>query len=86
MTPFKKPLAIGLNHIALEVGDIDDALVFYGRILDFELRGRNEGMAFVQPGGFRTRRRRQANRGPRHRESQRENVARLFFRLLRSLG
>jgi lactoylglutathione lyase len=34
----KKARAIGFNHIALEVGDIDEALAFYGRLFDFELR------------------------------------------------
>jgi lactoylglutathione lyase len=43
--------AIGLNHVALEVGDVDEALAFYGRILSFELRGRIGGrMAFVDLG------------------------------------
>jgi lactoylglutathione lyase len=42
--------AIGINHIALEVGSIDEALEFYGRLLDFELRGRVGGMAFVDMG------------------------------------
>jgi lactoylglutathione lyase len=43
--------AIGLNHVALEVGDVDDALAFYGRIFTFELRGRAGGqMAFVDLG------------------------------------
>jgi lactoylglutathione lyase len=34
-----KPRVIGFNHIALEVGDIEEALAFYGRLFDFELRG-----------------------------------------------
>jgi len=43
--------AIGINHIALEVGDIDEALEFYGRLFDFELRGRiGSRMAFVDMG------------------------------------
>jgi lactoylglutathione lyase len=41
---------IGLNHIALEVGDIDEALEFYGRIFEFELRGRGARMAFIDMG------------------------------------
>ena len=45
-----KAVALGINHVALEVGDIDDALDFYGRILSFELRGRKEGMAFLDLG------------------------------------
>jgi lactoylglutathione lyase len=41
---------IGINHVALEVGDVDEALAFYGRFFDFELRGRVPGMAFVDLG------------------------------------
>ena len=37
-----KPRAIGFNHIALEVGDIEEALAFYGRIFDFKLRGKSK--------------------------------------------
>ena len=43
--------AIGLNHVALEVGDVDEALAFYGRLLTFELRGRaGRDMAFIDLG------------------------------------
>ncbi|HEY3184735.1 MAG TPA: VOC family protein, partial [Gaiellaceae bacterium] len=42
--------AIGINHVALEVGDVDDALAWYGRFLDFELRGRSPRMAFIDLG------------------------------------
>jgi lactoylglutathione lyase len=45
-----KPRLVGMNHVALEVGDVDEALAFYGRIFDFELRGRIPGMAFVDMG------------------------------------
>jgi len=42
---------VGINHIALEVGDIDDALAWYGRFFEFELRGRaGARMAFVDMG------------------------------------
>ena len=41
---------IGINHVALEVGDVDEALEFYGRLFTFELRGRVPGMAFVDMG------------------------------------
>ena len=42
---------IGINHVALEVGDIDDALQWYGRLFEFELRGRHGSrMAFVDMG------------------------------------
>lgn len=46
----RKAKAVGINHIALEVGNIDEALDFYSRIFDFELRGRGEGMAFIDLG------------------------------------
>ncbi len=41
---------VGFNHIALEVGDIEEALDFYGRLFEFELRGRGSGMAFIDAG------------------------------------
>jgi lactoylglutathione lyase len=44
------PRLVGINHIALEVGDVEEALEWYGRIFDFELRGREPGMAFVDMG------------------------------------
>jgi predicted enzyme related to lactoylglutathione lyase len=44
------PRAVGINHIALEVGSIDDALAFYGNLFDLELRGRIPGMAFIDMG------------------------------------
>lgn len=45
-----KPRLVGFNHVALEVGDIEEALDFYGRLFDFELRGRSESMAFIDLG------------------------------------
>ena len=42
--------AIGINHVALEVGDVDQALAWYGRFLDFELRGRRPRMAWIDLG------------------------------------
>ena len=42
---------VGINHIALEVGDIDEALAWYRRVFDFELRGRHGNrMAFIDMG------------------------------------
>jgi lactoylglutathione lyase len=41
---------IGINHVALEVGDLDQALDLYGRLFAFELRGRVPGMAFLDMG------------------------------------
>jgi lactoylglutathione lyase len=46
----RKARAVGINHVALEVDDVDAALAFYGQIFAFELRGRSEGMAFVDLG------------------------------------
>jgi lactoylglutathione lyase len=44
------PRLVGINHVALEVGSIDEALDFYGRIFELELRGRMRGMAFIDIG------------------------------------
>jgi lactoylglutathione lyase len=41
---------IGINHVAIEVDDLDAALEFYGRAFEFELRGRIPGMAFLDMG------------------------------------
>jgi catechol 2,3-dioxygenase-like lactoylglutathione lyase family enzyme len=41
---------VGINHIALEVDDLEEALAFYGRIVEFELRGRVPGMVFLDMG------------------------------------
>jgi catechol-2,3-dioxygenase len=44
-------LAVGINHVALEVGDLDEALAFWQQLFgDFELRGRSGGMAFIDLG------------------------------------
>jgi catechol 2,3-dioxygenase-like lactoylglutathione lyase family enzyme len=48
--PSDKSRLVGINHIALEVGDIDEALEFYGELFDFDLRGRTETMAFLDMG------------------------------------
>ena len=50
MTNEARPRLVGLNHIALEVGDIEEALAFYSAIFDFELRGRGAGRAFIDMG------------------------------------
>ena len=41
---------VGFNHVAVEVGDVEEALDFYGRIFEVQLRGRGPGMAFVDAG------------------------------------
>ena len=45
-----KPRLVGINHVALEVGDIDQALAFYGKIFDFSLRAKRPGNAFIELG------------------------------------
>ncbi len=44
------PRLVGINHVALEVGDVDEALAWYGQIFSFELRGRARNMAFIEMG------------------------------------
>src|SRR5690348_16249146 len=45
-----RPRLVGLNHIALEVGSVEEALAFYGRIFSFSLRGRQERADFIDLG------------------------------------
>ena len=41
---------VGINHVALEVGDLDAALALYGRLFTFNLRGKSDNMAFIDLG------------------------------------
>src|SRR6201989_3021372 len=50
MPEARKARAVGFNHVALEVGDIEEALAFYARLFDFTLRGKNDEMAFIDLG------------------------------------
>ena len=50
MSERKKSRVVGFNHVALEVGDIEEALAFYGEFLAFELRSQSESMAFIDLG------------------------------------
>src|SRR5690242_9598131 len=50
MTTTRKPRLVGFNHVAIEVGDIEEALDFYGKLFSFELRSREPGMAFIDLG------------------------------------
>ncbi len=50
MPEAKRARIVGFNHVALEVGDIEAALVFYGRLFDFELRSKSDSMAFIDLG------------------------------------
>ena len=44
------PRLVGINHVVLEVSDLEEALDFYGRLFEIELRGRVRGMAFIDMG------------------------------------
>ena len=50
LATINKAHMVGINHVALEVGSVDEALAFYGAIFDFTLRGRHDGMAFIDIG------------------------------------
>ena len=50
MTEANKARAVGVNHVALEVGDIDEALAFYGRLFEFKLQGKSKNAAFIDLG------------------------------------
>jgi catechol 2,3-dioxygenase-like lactoylglutathione lyase family enzyme len=50
MPETRKARAIGFNHVALVVGDIDEALAFYGRLFEFTLRERDADSAFIDLG------------------------------------
>ena len=50
MADTSKPRLVGFNHVAIEVGEIDQALDFYGKLFTFELRSREPGMAFIDLG------------------------------------
>ena len=47
MTIRTKATAIGINHVALEVGNIAEALAFYGRFLNFTITSQSEDAAFI---------------------------------------
>ena len=50
MAESARPRVVGFNHVALEVGDIEEALAFYGRLITFNLRGKSDSMAFIDLG------------------------------------
>ena len=50
MAESARPRVVGFNHVALEVGDIEEALAFYGRLFTFNLRGKRDSMAFIDLG------------------------------------
>jgi len=50
MSATTKARAVGFNHVALEIGDIEETLAFYGRLFDFTLREREADAAFIDLG------------------------------------
>jgi lactoylglutathione lyase len=50
MSNGRKARAIGINHVALEVDDIEEALHFYGRLFEFTLRDKSQTAAFIDLG------------------------------------
>ena len=50
MVEARKARAVGFNHVALEVGDIEEALAFYSRLFEFKLRGKSRTSAFIDLG------------------------------------
>jgi lactoylglutathione lyase len=50
MSETRRARAVGFNHVALEVGNIEEALSFYERIFEFKLRGKSKDMAFIDLG------------------------------------
>jgi catechol 2,3-dioxygenase-like lactoylglutathione lyase family enzyme len=50
MTSHPKPRLVGINHVAIEVGDIEQALEWYGQLFTFTLRGKGVRNAFIDIG------------------------------------
>ena len=42
-----KAHAVGINHVAIEVGDVAAAIEFYGRLFNFKVEEQNDEMAIV---------------------------------------
>lgn len=92
----EKAVAVGINHVALEVDDIEEALAFYGELFELKLRGRHPGMAFIDLGDQfinLSEKRSQQPDTRRHfglvvknREAMRTTVGRLGCKLLPSPG
>jgi lactoylglutathione lyase len=45
-----RPRLVGINHVALEVGDLEEALEFYGSLFSIDRVDREPGMAFIDMG------------------------------------
>ncbi len=43
----KKARAVGINHVALEVDNIAEAVAFYAKFIDFEIESQNDTQAFI---------------------------------------
>ena len=88
----RKAKILGINHVVLEVGNLEEALAFYGALFDFTLRGRNPHNAFIDMGDqfIQLRRdRTQEPDGARHfglvvddREGLRERLAEMDVELI----
>jgi lactoylglutathione lyase len=50
MSSVERAQLVGINHVAIEVGDVSEALEFYGRLFEFTLRGSGPGHAFIDLG------------------------------------
>jgi catechol 2,3-dioxygenase-like lactoylglutathione lyase family enzyme len=74
MSEGTKPRLVGINHVAIEVGDIDAALEFYGKIFGFTLRGHNERSAFIDIGDQFINITRQPSRGSTEGEAERRHI------------
>jgi lactoylglutathione lyase len=74
MSEATKPRLVGINHVAIEVDDIDAALEFYGKIFSFTLRGHNERNAFIDIGDQFINITRQATSGAGGGEAERRHI------------
>lgn len=45
-----RPRMVGINHVALEVGDVEEAIAWYGALFELDIRGRSDSMAFLDLG------------------------------------
>lgn len=73
MSETTKPRLVGINHVAIEVDDIDAALEFYGKIFSFTLRGKGERNAFIDIGDQFINLTREPSRGARG-EAERRHI------------
>jgi lactoylglutathione lyase len=74
MNEATKPRLVGINHVAIGVGDIDAALDFYGKIFAFTLRGRGERNAFIDIGDQFINLTQEAPRNPAQGEAERRHI------------